>query len=78
MKKELLTCCRTDAELEQLRLDEQAGDFKAIRRCQSNLVAEKTGFRCTTCGRLYPILEAHYKGRPIDLKALSRPLGRRL
>ena len=78
MKKELLTCCRTDAELEQMRLDEQANDFKAIRRCQSNLVAEKPGFRCTTCGRLYPILEAHYKGRPIDLKALSRPLGRRL
>lgn len=78
MKKELLTCCRTDEELKQVQLDVQADDFKAMRRWQSNLASEKTGFRCTTCGRLYPIMEAHYRGHPIDLKALSKPLGRRL
>ena len=75
---ELLTCCRTDEELEQLRLDVEAGDHRAKYRIQSNLVAEKNGFRCTTCGRLYPMVEVRHNGRNCDVKALSRPLGRRL
>lgn len=69
MKKTLLTCCRTPEELEVCRDD---------RRLQSNLVKEKTGYRCTDCGRFYPMLEIHHNGVMIDPKTISSPLGRRL
>ena len=78
MKKELLTCCRTDAELEQMRLDEASGDHRARHRIQSNLTREKTGWRCSTCGKFHPMVEVHYNGVELDRKSLSKPLGRRL
>ena len=77
MKKDLLTCCRTDEELEQMRLDEASGDHRARYRVQSNLTQEKTGWRCTTCGKFHPMVEIHYNGVELDRKALSKPLGRR-
>ena len=77
MKVELLTCCRTAEELAQLEKDIESGNTRTKRTIQSNLVSEKAGYRCTTCGKLYPIMEALYNGVPIDLKATSKPLGRR-
>lgn len=74
MSKELLTCCRTPEELEAVDLD----DSREQRRIQSNLVREKTGYRCSVCGRFYPMLEIRHNGMLIDPKTLSRPLGRRL
>ena len=76
--KELLTCCRTSQELEAMEADLAKGDRRAAFRIQSNLVAEKTGFRCTTCGNFYPRLEVRYQGVPADLKAISKPLGKRM
>jgi hypothetical protein len=78
MKKELLTCCRTDAELEQMRMDAESGDHRARYRIQSNLTQEKTGWRCATCGKFYRMVEVHYNGVDLDRKSLSKPLGRRL
>lgn len=78
MKTELLTCCRTEAELEQMRLSEESGDRKARYLIQSNLAAEKNGWRCTVCGRFHPMVELRHNGITLDLKPLSKPLGRRL
>ena len=78
MERGLLTCCRTDAELEQMRLDEASGDHRARHRIQSNLTREKTGWRCSTCGKFHPMVEVHYNGVELDRKSLSKPLGRRL
>ena len=78
MERELLTCCRTDAELEQMRMDVESGDRRARYRIQSNLTQEKTGWRCTTCGKFHPMVEVHYNGVELDRKSLSKPLGRRL
>jgi hypothetical protein len=78
MERELLTCCRTDAELEQMRMDVESGDRRARYRIQSNLTQEKTGWRCATCGKFYPMVEVHYNGVDLDRKPLSKPLGRRL
>ena len=78
MKTELLTCCRTEAELEQMQLDVDSGDRRARYRIQSNLAAEKNGWRCTTCGRFHPMVELRHNGVSLDLKPLSKPLGRRL
>ena len=78
MERELLTCCRTDAELEQMRMDVESGDHRARYRIQSNLTREKTGWRCATCGKFYPMVEVHYNGVDLDRKPLSKPLGRRL
>ena len=66
MERELLTCCRTDAELEQMRLDVESGDRRARYRIQSNLTQEKTGWRCFTCGKFYPMVEIHYNGVDLD------------
>ena len=78
MEKELLTCCRTDAEREQMRVDEASGDHRARYRVQSNLTQEKTGWRCATCGKFHPMVEVHYNGVNLDRKPLSKPLGRRV
>ena len=78
MERELLTCCRTDAELEQMRKDVESGDRRARHRIQSNLIQEKTGWRCATCGKFHPMVEVHYNGVDLDRKPLSKPLGRRL
>ena len=78
MERELLTCCRTDAELEQMRKDVESGDRRARYRIQSNLTQEKTGWRCATCGKFHPMVEVHYNGVDLDRKPLSKPLGRRL
>lgn len=78
MERELLTCCRTDAELEQMRMDVESGDRRARHRIQSNLIQEKTGWRCATCGKFHPMVEVHYNGVDLDRKPLSKPLGRRL
>ena len=78
MENKLLTCCRTDAELEQMRLDEASGDHRARYRIQSNLIQEKTGWRCSTCGKFHPMVEVHYNGVELDQKSLYKPLGRRL
>lgn len=78
MERELLTCCRTDAELEQMRMDVESGDHRARYRIQSNLTQEKTGWRCSTCGKFHPMVEVHYNGVELDRKSLSKPLGRRL
>ena len=78
MERELLTCCRTDAELEQMRMDVESGDRRARYRIQSNLTQEKTGWRCATCGKFHPMVEVHYNGVDLDRKPLSKPLGRRL
>ena len=78
MERELLTCCRTDAELEQMRMDVESGDRRARYRIQSNLIQEKTGWRCATCGKFHPMVEVHYNGVDLDRKPLSKPLGRRL
>ena len=78
MDRELLTCCRTDAELEQMRMDVESGDRRARYRIQSNLTQEKTGWRCATCGKFHPMVEVHYNGVDLDRKPLSKPLGRRL
>ena len=77
-ERELLTCCRTDAELEQMRMDVESGDRRARYRIQSNLIPEKTGWRCSTCGKFHPMVEVHYNGVDLDRKPLSKPLGRRL
>ena len=74
MSKKLLICCRTPEELAALDLE----DSQEQRRIQSNLAKEKTGYRCSDCGRFYPMLEVWYNGVQIDPKAISRPLGRRL
>ena len=78
MERELLTCCRTDAELEQMRMDVESGDRRARYRIQSNLTQEKTGWRCATCGKFHPMVEVHYNGVDLDRKPLSKPLGRRM
>ncbi len=74
----LLTCCRTPEELVQLQKELDQGDHGASRRIQSNLVREKAGFRCTSCGRFYPNLEIRWNGEIIASKSLSKPMGRRL
>lgn len=71
----LLTCCRTEAELLQLRQEMEAGNMAAAWSIQDNLAREKTGFRCSTCGRFFPALEIFHNGQPIDPKAISKPIG---
>ena len=77
MEKELLTCCRTDAELEQMRMDVESGDRRARYRIQSNLILVKTGWRGSSCGKFHPMVDVHYNGVDLDRKPLSKPLGRR-
>lgn len=74
----LLTCCRTDEELQQLRCELENSNHAASWHIQSNLSREKTGFRCNTCGSFYPALEIFHKGKSIDPKAISKPPGRLL
>lgn len=56
----------------------ERGDHLAQYRIQSNLVKEKTGYRCSSCGTFHPFLEIHYNGQTIESKSISKPIGRRL
>lgn len=71
---DFLSCCRSSRELEAAI----AGGSSEIRHIQSNLIREKTGFRCADCGAFYPFLEIHHCGEVIAPKSISKPLGKRL
>ena len=73
MDSYLLSCCRAGAEIA-----EAENDHRAAHRMQSNLVKEKTGWRCSTCGKFYPALEIEHNGTRYDPKSISKPLGRLL
>ena len=69
----LLTCCRTTEEVMAAK-----NGYREARRIQSNLVKEKTGWRCSTCGKFHPALEIEHDGKSYDPKTISKPLGRLL
>lgn len=75
MRRKLLTCCRTQKELEALEKEIEHGEHSGEYRVQSNLVREKTGFRCSICGTFYPMLEIHHGGETIDPRSIPKPLG---
>lgn len=73
-----LFCCRSAGELEAVQQEVERGQFGGVYRLQSNLAREKTGYRCTICGKCYPFLTIHHQGEILDPKPLTRAIGKRL
>jgi len=57
-----LFCCLSQEQQALLREELDEGRYRAAYLNQQNLVKEKTGYRCSTCGRFYPMVQILYRG----------------
>ena len=65
-------CCLTPEQQTQLKTDIGNPNAITVRACQQNLTAEKHGYRCSICGRLYPYLRIKHRDSLIDPNCISK------
>lgn len=79
MTKELFDfvfCCLSEAQKRQIGMAMENITPKTVYYAQDNLVAEKSGYRCDKCGKLYPFLRLDYQNTLIDPKNYAKLAGK--
>lgn len=71
-----LYCCLSQEQKEQLEKDLDNGKNQTAYLLQRNLVREKEGFRCSTCGKFYPMKLFWYRGERIEPKQVAKLVGK--
>lgn len=72
LTQHFLYCCLTQEQKEKLAEDLDNGRNQTAYLLQRNLIREKEGFRCSICGRFYPMQQIWYQGRINAPKAVAR------
>lgn len=71
-----LYCCLSQEQKEQLEKDLDNGKNQTAYLLQRNLVKEKEGFRCSVCGRFYPVKQIWYRDEMIEPKRAAKLAGK--
>jgi len=67
-----LYCCLTQEQKAQLAEDLDNGKNQTAYLLQQNLVREKEGFRCSICGKFYPLEQIWYRDESIEPKFVAK------
>lgn len=76
LTKHFLYCCLTQEQKAQLANDLDNGKYQTAYLLQRNLIREKDGFRCSTCGKFYPKELIWYRGEVIEPKLAAKLAGK--
>lgn len=68
-------CCLSQEQPESIYNEAERGNRRAIYLAQQNLVREKTGYRCSTCGKFYPYITLEYQSTQTDPGACPKVTG---
>ena len=58
-----LFCCLTEEQQAKLINDLANRDYASTYQFQEHLIKEKTGYRCSICGKFYPFLRIQYQDK---------------
>lgn len=73
---DMLFCCLTDEYKMELQQDIEQMSYKSTYRYQERLLREKTGYRCSVCGKFYPYLGIRHVNQIIEPEAFSKIQGK--
>lgn len=71
-----LLCCLLREQKASIQQEIEKRNYVPVYAHQTNLVKEKSGYRCGLCGKFYPFLQLRYGDTLIDPKPLSKPVGK--
>lgn len=71
-----LFCCLSKEQQEEAKTDIENNKFKTVYNYQENFVKEKTGYRCSICGKFYPYLSIKYDNELIAPEDISKLKGK--